>query len=127
MGKKTDYDLAVKIVDLMVDLKTLMDGIIDNLYTFRILEQPTDQNVAASGDTVTFTVKASGCKEYRWQYRPTYDSAWRDIFSAASGGLTDTLTFPSNATRANYDYSCRMVGYDDVMRRSNVVHFTIGS
>ena len=131
MGKKTDYDLAVKILSLVGDLKNLMDDIIDNLYTFRIQEQPTDQNVATSGDTVTFTVIATGVKSYEWQYR-TGDSGsspgpWRAIFSAATGADTNSVSFPSNSTRAAYGYRCKMTDYDNVAHFTNKVNFTIGS
>lgn len=124
MGKDMDRDLVEKITDLIDSCTTLLETITDNVFTYRMIEQPTNQE-AAVGETVSFTVKATGVKEYLWQYRPTSTASWREMFSAATGGDTDTVSFESSSARSYYDYSCKLTGYDGTVRRTNVVKLII--
>ena len=129
MGKDMDRDLVEKITDLIDSCTTLLETITDNVFTYRMIEQPTDQE-AAAGETVTFTVKATGVKKYTWQYRTgdsgSTPSSWRDsMFSAATGGDTNSVSFPANSTIASYGYRCKMIDYDNVEHVTNKVNFTL--
>ena len=68
-----------------------------------ITAQPENATVAA-GETVTFTVEATGENlKYRW-YRSSDREIWTETW--LTGYNTNELSFVVNATRAGYAYKC---------------------
>ncbi len=72
-----------------------------------ITTQPKNAS-AATGGTVTYTVKATGSSlNYRWQFYSVLLPEWRDLENSEFGGLdTATLTVPVTAERAGYKFRC---------------------
>lgn len=68
-----------------------------------ITKQPQDQT-AAAGATVTFSVTAIGADSYQWQYSTDDGETWTD--STATGNKTDTVRFNVQATFDGYLYRC---------------------
>ncbi len=70
-----------------------------------ITEQPQHQT-APAGETVKFTVKASGAKTYQWYYRTSASGSW--VKSTLSGATTATLSVESKSSRNGYQYRCKL-------------------
>ncbi len=71
-----------------------------------ITTQPKDLT-AAPGDSVSFTVKASGGElSYQWQYSKNGGRSWGA--SPAAGNKTATLTVPVTAAKNGYQYRCKV-------------------
>ena len=69
-----------------------------------ISTQPSDKTVY-DGDTVKFTVKATGSSlKYQWQYRKSSSDSWTNVSAASGKKATYSMTA---ATRHNgYQYRC---------------------
>ncbi len=60
---------------------------------------------AAAGNTVSFTVKASGSAlSYQWQWRASSGGSWKD--STLEGCKTATLKVKATEARSGYQYRC---------------------
>ena len=71
-----------------------------------ITAQPQDLT-AAKGETVSFTVKASGPNlSYQWQYRTSATGKWKDC--TTEGCRTATLKVEATAKRNGYQYRCKV-------------------
>lgn len=117
----TDRDIAQAFVSVVNDLATLLGTLNDNLFVPHIVTQPTDQT-AAVGSNAVFMVVANNVVEYKWQYRTGGSTTWRDINPGEITGIdTATLTVPASETRYTYTYSCRMVGKDGSLIRTDLV------
>ncbi len=69
-----------------------------------IIDQPKSV-LAAAGDSVKFSVKASGSDlAYQWQYSTDGGKTWKN--SPATGNQTATLTVPATESRNGYQYRC---------------------
>ena len=68
-----------------------------------ITAQPQDQT-AAAGETVQFTVAAEGAVSYQWQFKKPTDETW----SNCSNGTGATLSVEAKAYRNGYRYRCRV-------------------
>ena len=90
----TDRDIAQAFVSVVNDLATLLGTLNDNLFVPHIVTQPTNQT-AAVGSNAVFTVVANNVVEYKWQYRLSGSTNWRDINPGEITGIdTATLTVP---------------------------------
>jgi len=117
----TDRDIAQAFVSVVNDLATLLGTLNDNLFVPHIVTQPTNQT-AAVGSNAVFTVVANNVIEYKWQYRGSGATTWRDINPGEITGFdTATLTVPASETRYTFTYSCRMVGKDGSAIRTALV------
>ena len=117
----TDRDIAQAFVSVVNDLATLLGTLNDNLFVPHIVTQPTNQT-AAVGSNAVFTVVANNVAEYKWQYRLSGSTNWREINPGEITGIdTATLTVPATSTRYTYTYSCRMVGKDGSAIRTDLV------
>ncbi len=76
---------------------------------------------AVLGDTVTFTVTATGAVSYQWQYKS--GSKWYN--SPAEGNDTDTLTVEATVARDGMRYRCIVTGADGTTVTSAVVTLTL--
>ena len=77
---------------------------------FEIVTQP--QNVEAEiGDTVSFTVEATGVKSYQWEISNNNGASWYN----AGGTGCKTATFPLTVAENTYirQYRCHLIGKDD--------------
>ena len=71
-----------------------------------VTTQPSDQSGAA-GDTLKFSVKATGgALKYQWYYRTSSSGTWTK--STGTGAATRTLTVEAKAYRSGYQYRCRV-------------------
>ena len=71
-----------------------------------ITTQPANQS-AASGETVQFTVAATGSSlKYQWYYRTSASGSWAK--STGTGSATATLTVEAKTYRDGYQYRCRV-------------------
>ncbi len=68
-----------------------------------ITTQPADKT-AASGATVTFTVKAEGATGYQWYYRKTATGSW----TKCSDGTAATLSVVAKNYRDGFQYRCKV-------------------
>ena len=68
-----------------------------------ITTQPSDKT-ASVGDTVKFTVKATGASSYQWYWRKNANDTWKK--STATGCTTATLSIEATTTRSGYQYRC---------------------
>jgi hypothetical protein len=68
-----------------------------------ITTQPTDKT-ASSGETVTFTVKATGASSYQWYYRKTPTGAW----NKCTDGTSATLMVEAKSYRDGFQYRCKV-------------------
>jgi len=76
------------------------------LVTLKITAQPANR-FAAKGQTVKFTVKASGTGlKYQWQYRTSSKGSWNT--ATATGYNTATLSVAATASVNNYQYRCKI-------------------
>ncbi len=76
------------------------------LHVTAITAQPEDADAEAD-ETVSFAVEAMGVGlTYRWQYRTSTESAWRD--SDDAGYNTPELCVIASADRNGYQYRCRI-------------------
>ena len=72
--------------------------------TPKITTQPTSRT-AAAGDTIKFTVKATGgALTYQWQFKAAGTSTWNN--SSMTGAKTATLSVPATAARSGQQYRC---------------------
>ena len=91
--------------------------------SFSITQQPELQFIN-EGESVTFSVEATGVKSYQWQVN--MGNGWINPSNASFwiGKNTDTLTFtPSNKTYANYQYRCVLTDGNGEEHISDVVTF----
>ncbi len=89
-----------------------------------ITTQPVSKT-ANEGDTVKFTVKATGSDlTYQWQYRKAGSSTWYD--SASKGNKTATLTVSATAARNGMQFRC-VVKNDLGTATSRAVKLTVPS
>ncbi len=75
----------------------------------KITAQPTDQTVNA-GETVTFTVTATGAERYQWQYSKNGGTTWAN--NSATGSNTDTFSFKTSAAMNGRMYRCVVTNAD---------------
>ena len=68
-----------------------------------ITTQPADKT-AASGATVTFTVKAEGATSYQWYYRKTSTGSW----TKCTNGTSATLSVEAKNYRDGFQYRCKV-------------------
>ena len=69
-----------------------------------IMVQPTNKT-AAVGDTVKFTVQATGGNlTYQWQFKAAGTSTWYN--SSMTGAKTATLQVSATAARSGQQYRC---------------------
>lgn len=85
-----------------------------------IMAQPTDIK-AAAGDTVTFTVMATGVASYQWQVGGTDGANWTDL--TWDGAKTASMTHAMNETNITYVYRCKLTGVDGTELYTNVIKF----
>lgn len=111
MRNGTDRDIALKIVDDMESISTLLQTINANLYSPYILAQPEDQTVAIGG-TCSLSLSAANVSAYQWQVK-TAQGDWED--SLVTGNKTNTLTFTIEARHYTYTYRCKLTGTDGVV------------
>ena len=71
----------------------------------KITTQPKDE-LAAIGDTVSFTVRAEGASAYQWQYRVCPTGTWRN--SSSLGADAATLSVEATSARNGYQFRCRV-------------------
>lgn len=69
-----------------------------------IAKQPSSI-AAIVGDSITFTVVATGVSAYRWQYNP--GNKWYDLTDWETAD-TASLTFATTATRMTWQYRCKL-------------------
>ena len=85
-----------------------------------ITSQPMN-TVGKIGDTVSFTVKASNVKTYKWEYCSEGQSTWQSLGSDFTGYNSDTLTIAlTNNYRMTNSYRCKLIGYDDTIVYSSL-------
>lgn len=83
-----------------------------------ITKQPV--NVAcAIGDTVSFTVEATGVASYQWQYSSSGGQTWGN--PDWDGAATATLTVKATATRKTFLLRCRLTGGDGEIVYTDIV------
>ena len=71
-----------------------------------VTTQPKSRS-AAVGETVTFTVAATGGKlRYQWYYRTSSSGSWTK--STGTGAATKTISVEAKAYRDGYQYRCRV-------------------
>ena len=71
-----------------------------------ITTQPKNQS-AGEGDTVKFTVKATGGSlSYQWYYRRSADDGWKKC--TGDDAATATLSIEAKAYRDGYQYRCKI-------------------
>ena len=92
--------------------------IIDN---FKITKQPSTVS-ASVGDTVSFTVTATGAKGYQWYYSQDAGKTWKT--SGMTGSTTNKLSVPVTETRIGQRYRCVVTGTNGKTLTSNVVTIT---
>ena len=74
-----------------------------------IHSQPEFQH-GAVGETVQFTVEASGVASYEWWYRRTENGTWYS--TSLTGFNTKTLSVGVTTGRNGYQYRCKLTGND---------------
>ncbi len=91
-----------------------------------ISAQPKDQT-AQEGETVTFTLKASGASDYQWQYSAD-GSTWKNLTNGSFwlGNTTDTLSFTASERYEAYQYRCQVSSSGGSVY-SDAVSLTVGS
>lgn len=89
------------------------------LYPPTIDTQPKDVEVI-SGETATFTVKATDADAYQWYYRTKPNGKWAKI----SGGTKATLTVKTKYAKNGYQYACD-VKNDDGKVTTNAATLTV--
>ena len=82
---------------------------ISNTVTLTVLAKPTittqpKDQTAAVGETVSFTVKASGADSYQWYFRKSSTDSWSKC--SGTGATTATLSVEAKAYRNGYQYRC---------------------
>ena len=70
-----------------------------------ITTQPSNKT-GYPGQTVKFTVKATGAASYQWQFRTSASGAWKN--TSSTGAKTATLSVPVTASRNGYQYRCQV-------------------
>ncbi len=89
-----------------------------------IITQPVSVS-ANVGDSVSFSVEASGISlSYQWQYK-TPDGDWAD--SRYGTAKTKKLTFTAKAEYSGYQYRCQITDVNDQKAYTDVVTLTVGS
>ena len=116
----TDRDIALKILNNIRSIASLIDIINRNQFGPIIFTQPTNQT-ASSGSTVTFTVVADKVTAYQWQ---VYNgSGWAN--STATGATSNSISTTAVSPRDTYKYRCRLTGAADVTIYTDEVSFSI--
>ena len=85
-----------------------------------IITQPKSQ-AAVAGDTVTFSVEATGVASYQWQIYNDGSGTWSDL--TWEGAKTATMTRTLNVNTVTYKYRCKLTGMDGTVVYTDVVHF----
>ena len=98
------------------------DTVTSNVVTIKeklaITKQPIDVT-ATVGETVNFTLTATGAKSYQWYYSQDAGKTWK--VSGMSGSTTNKLTVPVTATRIGQKYRCTVTGVNGDTVTSNIV------
>lgn len=85
-----------------------------------ITTQPADIN-ANAGDTVTFSVVATGVASYQWQVGGTNGANWTDL--TWTGSNASSMSHTMNETNIKYVYRCRLTGSDGTVLYTNTIKF----
>ena len=85
-----------------------------------ITTQPADIN-ANAGDTVTFSVVATGVASYQWQVGGTNGANWTDL--TWTGSNSSSMSRTMNETNIKYVYRCRLTGSDGTVLYTNTIKF----
>ena len=86
-----------------------------------INKQPVDV-LASVGDTVDFTVDASGATSYKWYFSSNNGITWKTPTSAYIQGVnSNTLTVYIKPTWINYQYKCIITGNDGSTIETDIV------
>ena len=104
MRKKTDRDLALKILAVAGAVRDALEDLLGIMF---IIYQPKSVTVAV-GETVVFTVVAMNVASYQWEVY--WSGSWHD--SSASGYDTDTLTFTVTSGIRHYKWRCKLTDAD---------------
>ncbi len=83
-----------------------------------ITKQPKDVT-AKVGETVSFTVTATGAKSYRWYFSKDKGKTWDK--SGMTGNKTNKLSVPVTEARIGQMYRCTITGTDGKTITSNAV------
>ena len=87
-----------------------------------ITTQPFSKT-AYEGDTVRFTVKASGTGlSYQWYYRENSSSSWKK--TSLTGATTDALSVLAKTTRNGFQYRCKITNAAGYVY-TNIVTLTV--
>jgi NPCBM/NEW2 domain./Immunoglobulin I-set domain. len=98
---------GVKTVEAAEDYKGII-VLSDTSTAAKITSQPADKT-AVYGNTVTFTVRASGSNlKYQWQYSSNNGANWYD--SSAKGCRSASLTITATSKNNKVRYRCRVTG-----------------
>ena len=90
-----------------------------------ITAQPEDVS-ANEGDTVVFTVTATGAESYQWQWSSDKGKTWNNSTSATTGYNTDTLQVNAAKKRNGYMYRCQVTNSAGTVT-SDTATLTVGS
>lgn len=82
-----------------------------------ITKQPSNFT-AVAGDTVIFSVEATGVTEYQWQVQSESDY-WNDLTWA--GNKSATMSHELNVNNIQYRYRCKLTGADGEVVYTNIV------
>lgn len=93
----------------------LIEGIAEPL---RIIRQPVDA-VVSMGNTIVFTVEATGVASYQWKYSRDAGATWLNI--NWSGYQTATLVGTLTEARLGYTFRCVLTGEDGSVLSTDVV------
>lgn len=89
----------------------------------KITSQPADVS-AAPGNTVSFTVKASGVSlSYQWQYKKTDSTTWNNC--SGDSAKSATLSLTAESYRNGYQYRCRITDAHSTVTYSNAATLTV--
>ena len=106
-------------VGMRLALATDIITIVEPTDELAILRQPG--NIAAvAGDTVTFSVDASGVAKYQWQVTSTGGASWNNL--SWDGATTATMTHALNLTNIAYQYRCLLTGEDGSTLATDIIN-----
>ena len=114
MRKKTDRDLALKVLAELVAVKDALDDLLGTMF---IIYQPKSV-IAEIGDPVSFTVTAMNVSAYQWQYS-TNGTQW--YTTNAEGNKTATMSVETTEERYDNYYRCRLRDADNNTIYSDIV------
>ncbi len=115
-----EYDQDSIVTEEIIAANEVDDEVIIDAANAIAISNPPTNAQGNVGDTVQFTVSATGVKSWQWQYSVSGTGSWKAC--GDEGATTDTMTLSNiTATVKKLYFRCKLTASDGTIEYTNVV------